>query len=174
MSNTRLTPNKWLDAGFEALQELGPHAIAAEPIARRLGATKGSFYWHFRDVPTFQDALIAKWRDTALAHFEGLPKTSGSADQKLRHFGQEIIQDRNEHALRIWAQSDARVATALADVDHARGSYLVTLLGQLGLGNPDFACALQATLIGLPQMPTTHQTAPFDTLVDTVLALAEA
>jgi AcrR family transcriptional regulator len=177
MSNIRLTPDKWLAAGFDALQELGPHAIAAEALARRLGTTKGSFYWHFRDVPAFQDTLLAQWQKTALEHLEGLPRTSDGADQKLRQFGCEIIADRGESALRVWAQNDARVAATLEIVDVARRGYLVSLLTQLGLGNPEFARALQATLVGLPQMlpeGQTNRAEPFDTLVDTVLALAES
>jgi len=55
-------------------------------------------------------------------------------------------------------------------VDAERQTYLTLLLRELGLGNPDFARALQATLIGLPQMGGTDS-APFGTLVDTVLAL---
>jgi AcrR family transcriptional regulator len=177
MTSTRLTPEKWLAAGFDALQELGSTAIAAEPLARRLKTTKGSFYWHFKDVPAFQDALLANWQKTAMAEVEALPTDADGADQKLRRFGRDIAQDRKELALRIWAQQDARAAMALADVDKARHAYLVKLLGKLGLGNPDFACALQAALIGLPQLsPDDHsdQVAPFDTLVDTVLALAES
>ena len=34
-----------------ALAETGPEALKAEPLAARLGVSKGSFYWHFRDVP---------------------------------------------------------------------------------------------------------------------------
>lgn len=176
MTSTRLTPDTWLAAGFDALQELGAQAIAAEPLARRLGTTKGSFYWHFRDVPTFQDALLIRWQEAALAHVANLPKSADEADQKLRQFGREIMKDRNEVALRIWAQRDQRVAAALNAVDNARRDYLVSLLEQLGLGNPDFARALQATLVGLPQISpntNTDQTAPFNTLVDTVLALAD-
>ncbi|MEH6751885.1 MAG: TetR family transcriptional regulator, partial [Paracoccaceae bacterium] len=36
-------------AGLAALAEAGPVALKAEPMARRLGTTKGSFYWHFAD-----------------------------------------------------------------------------------------------------------------------------
>lgn len=177
MSNTRLTPEKWLSAGFDALQELGAQAIAAEPLARRLGATKGSFYWHFRDVPTFQNALLVQWQETAMTRLNALPNDTEQADQKLRQFGRAIIADTNERALRIWAHADPRAAATLAVVDDARHAYLTDLLTQIGLGNPDFARALQATLIGLPQMSTKDQSGqftPFDTLVDTVLALAES
>lgn len=177
MATPRLTPEKWLSAGFDALARLGPQAIAAEPLARALGTTKGSFYWHFKDVPAFQEALFASWQADALAKLETVSRLTTPADQQLRQFGQTVIQDSAEHSLRIWANSDSRIASVLTKVDEARQTYLIALLGELGLGNSDFASALQAALIGLPHLaPSGKSTAlaPYDTLVDTVLALAQS
>src|SRR5215207_10572201 len=44
-----LTRQDWAAAGLAALVEGGPDAVAVEPVATRLGATKGSGYWHFTD-----------------------------------------------------------------------------------------------------------------------------
>lgn len=175
MSNTRLTPKKWLTAGLDALAAQGPMALAAEPLARQLATTKGSFYWHFKDVPAYQEQLIGLWREHALAQVSALLDRPTAADPSLRQFGRALLEDRAEAALRVWAQSDPRVVAVLSEVDAARLSYLSDLLRQLGLGNPDFARALLAALAGLPQVapgnPAT-QIATFDTLVDTVLALS--
>jgi AcrR family transcriptional regulator len=175
MPSTRLTPEKWLSAGFDALKALGPQALAAEPLARALGTTKGSFYWHFKDVPSYQDALLSEWRKTALSNVVDLLQQDDEPDQRLRRFGRSILNDPIEANLRIWARSDPRVAQILSEIDEERGQYLVRVLGQLGLANPDFARALQAALIGLPQLSsddTDAPIAPFDTLVDTVCALS--
>ena len=174
MQTSRLTSDKWLTAGFKALQQLGPNALAAEPLARQLGTTKGSFYWHFKDVPAFHTALVTSWRDTAITHMMLLLNQDGTADQRLRNFGVDMLNDSIEPSLRIWAQSNDDVAQALRDVDAERLTYITTLLRQLGLGNVDFAQAVLATLVGLPQISPddrTRQTATFNTLVDTVLAL---
>ncbi|MEM9966991.1 MAG: TetR/AcrR family transcriptional regulator [Pseudomonadota bacterium] len=175
MPSTRLTPEKWLKAGFEALQSLGPQALAAEPLARALGTTKGSFYWHFKDVPSYQDALLNEWRKAALSNVVTLLQQQEEPDQRLRRFGRSILNDPVEANLRIWARTDPRVAQILSEIDAERRKYLTRLLAQLGLSNPDFARALQAALIGLPQL-TPHEdadhAAPFDTLVDTVCALS--
>lgn len=176
MSTPRLTPEKWLTAGFDALQARGAQALAAEPLARQLGTTKGSFYWHFKDVPSFQDALLEQWQVLALKYLEEKATQIEEPALKLRRFGRDIINDRNETAVRIWAQSEPRAARVIAIVDAARHQHLVALLSQIALGNPDFARALQAALVGLPQISAdsvTDRSAPFDTLVDTVLALAE-
>ena len=174
MPSKRLTKEKWIAAGLAALSSEGPQALAAEPLARALGTTKGSFYWHFKDVPAFQAAVLAQWRREALAHVIDLLQKEGDADKRLRAFGRAILADKAERSLRIWAVSDARVARICAEVDAERQQYLTTILTKLGLGNADFAAALQAALIGLPQLkgPNTAL-APYDTLVDTVLALSE-
>ena len=39
----------WVEAARSAMVEGGIDAVAVEPLARRLGVTKGSFYWHFKD-----------------------------------------------------------------------------------------------------------------------------
>lgn len=151
--------------------------MAAEPLARDLGTTKGSFYWHFKDVPAFQDALLATWRRTALDALAARAGAARDPDHDLRQFGRDVLGDTHEVALRVWATSEPRVATMLKDVDLARHEYLMALLGHFGLGNPAFARALQAALIGLPQLPAKSlkaRSAPFETLIDTVLALAEA
>ncbi len=136
-----------------------------------MGTTKGSFYWHFKDVPAFQEAVVAHWQSDALNRVvEHLGRDDG-ADQRLRDFGHMILQDRTEPQLRIWAQGDDAVKAVLAEVDEERFKYLTRLLGQLGLRNADFARALQATLIGLPLIGTPNQLPPFETLVDTILAL---
>ena len=176
MSTTRLTSDDWLTAGFDALQHGGENALAAEPLARQLGTTKGSFYWHFKDVPAFHAALITSWHGTAMGTVTAQLSGGGPADQRLRSFGAEVLSDPVEPRLRVWALSNADLADALHKVDIERLAYLTTLLRQLGLGNPDFARALLAALVGLPQVSPNDravQTATFDTLVDTVLALSQ-
>ncbi|MFC6588358.1 TetR/AcrR family transcriptional regulator [Sulfitobacter pacificus] len=171
MTKPRLSPDAWLAAGFDALVADGPGALAAEPLARAIGSTKGSFYWHFKDVPAFQDALLAAWQTQALQQVMEAVSTSGEAETRLRGFGRAVLGDRVEPKLRAWAQSDVRTARVLADVDAERLHLLGRLLTTLGLGNPDFARALQATLIGLPLLADPCDANPFDTLVDTILAL---
>ena len=39
----------------------GIDAVAVEPLARRLGVTKGSFYWHFKDRRALLEATLEGW-----------------------------------------------------------------------------------------------------------------
>ncbi len=170
---TRLTPEKWIEAGFAALAAQGPSALAAEPLARRLGTTKGSFYWHFKDVPAFHAALLRQWHGSALADVLDRLQQDAAADAKLRALGRDILGSPTEPALRTWAAGDPVFAASVAEVDAERLTFIKHLLNQFGLRNPAFAQAILASLIGLPQIQAqTDQLAAFDALVDTIVALA--
>src|ERR1041385_3058034 len=63
----RLDKNQWLRATRLALLTGGPDAVRVEPLARELGVTKGSFYWHFGDRADLLEALLVEWEEeTAL------------------------------------------------------------------------------------------------------------
>jgi AcrR family transcriptional regulator len=51
----------WIAAGLAALAGGGAAAFRVERVAREMGVTKGSFYWHFRDRAAWRDAVLAYW-----------------------------------------------------------------------------------------------------------------
>ncbi len=165
-SKPRLTRETWLEAGLAALEATGPEALKAEPLARELGTTKGSFYWHFKDVPAFQLHLLQLWRDRALGRLVPLP--GASPTERLLHLARP---DGAEAAIRAMAQKSLPAADVLRDVDAARRTALAGELSALGLSNPDFAALLQATVIGLEAL---GDTSPLSTLLAALLALQEA
>ena len=61
-----LGPADWAEAALEALARGGLAAVAVEPLAKALGTTKGSFYWHFADRSALLQATLELWelRDT--------------------------------------------------------------------------------------------------------------
>ena len=139
---------------------------------RSLCTTKGSFYWHFKDVPEFQAAVVKYWQTQAFDAILSALKDSGTAEHRLRRFGKYVLDDAMDPALRAWAGADKSVARAVSQVDAERLKYFNNLLRQLGISNDDFARSSLAALIGLPMMSTKAQAAKaFDTLVDLVLAL---
>src|SRR3954447_10135934 len=57
----RLAAADWETAALDALADSGLAGVAIEPLARRLGVTKGSFYWHFADREALLVAALARW-----------------------------------------------------------------------------------------------------------------
>src|SRR5690554_2132307 len=178
----RLTRSDWLLAGFRALTEEGAAALKAEPMARRLGTTKGSFYWHFADVPDFHREMLAFWSETATSHIPDALADQPTAVARLRRLGQ-IIAGRGhptlgdlpvEPAIRAWARENPLVADRLAGVDSARVKHLADLLSEVGITNPEMARIIYAAHIGMEDLSIrdgADNAGPMGSLVDLVLAL---
>lgn len=60
----RLSAADWVVAALAALADGGLAGVAVEPLATRLGATKGSFYWHFACRDALLDATLRHWEQT--------------------------------------------------------------------------------------------------------------
>lgn len=56
-----LSVEEWAEAALDAMAAGGIDAVAVEPLARRLGVTKGSFYWHFPNRVALIKAALALW-----------------------------------------------------------------------------------------------------------------
>jgi AcrR family transcriptional regulator len=59
----RLSRHDWAMAALHAIGEGGVDAVAVEPLAAKLGATKGSFYWHFRSRDELIEAALEVWEE---------------------------------------------------------------------------------------------------------------
>src|SRR6516164_3967469 len=63
-ARTRLSRHDWVDAALEAIADGGLAGVAVVPLAERLGATKGSFYWHFPSREALIETALAAWEQT--------------------------------------------------------------------------------------------------------------
>lgn len=56
-----LEADDWIRASFEVLQDEGVGGVKITKIAKKLGVTSGSFYWHFGKMQDLLDALLEHW-----------------------------------------------------------------------------------------------------------------
>ena len=49
----QLSAGDWISQGLKALAESGFTALKADPLAKAMGVSRGSFYWHFADLAAF-------------------------------------------------------------------------------------------------------------------------
>ena len=59
--HTRLSAGDWERGALEMIADEGVAALAVEALARRLGVTKGSFYWHFKNREALLQAALMRW-----------------------------------------------------------------------------------------------------------------
>jgi AcrR family transcriptional regulator len=61
LKTSPLQPDDWIRAGFARLAGEGIEAVRIELLARDLGVSKGSFYWHFQDREELLAKMFARW-----------------------------------------------------------------------------------------------------------------
>lgn len=138
-----LSRDDWVTAALDALAEVGLSAVAIDPLARRLGATKGSFYWHFSSRDELIAATLERWeqRDTLdlLAALEDIPDPQERLLALARGAYGTAARGTDPQAGVLAAASDPRVAPILERVTVARLAALERLFGDAGLDPPDAA-----------------------------------
>lgn len=64
-NNTKLSKLAWIQAGFRALTQQGLSGVKAEILARELHVSKGSFYWHFKNIDALKVTMLEHWKEAA-------------------------------------------------------------------------------------------------------------
>jgi AcrR family transcriptional regulator len=144
-SAARLDIEAWTMAGLDLLWKEGVDAVKVAPLAARLGVTKGSFYWHFKDREALLDAMLAHWRRRATMDIiDRLDRSTESPEARLRNlFRVPFTMSAAEWAadpLRVWGRRDPKVRAVLDEIDQIRLRYVSRLLEHCGF-SPDEAAA---------------------------------
>ena len=125
-----------MKAAARRLVSGGSEAVAIEPLARDVGVTKGSFYWHFRDRPALLVALLADWEDRATVPLlDRLKRMGGGPADRLAALMATVAAEGGgslDPAMRAWAQNDSRAAASVGRVDAARLAYIAGEFRALG------------------------------------------
>ena len=131
----RLTAQDWIDFALKTLAHEGSGALKADVLARKLGVSRGSFYWHFAELGAFHARLIAHWKqvttEAIIADLERIPTRAQRLDVLLRRAFAHDAQ--LEVRMRAWADENAAAAAALADVDRRRTAYIERMLVDAGI-----------------------------------------
>jgi len=131
----QLSAKDWLDQGLKTLAERGFTALKAEPLAKALGVSRGSFYWHFADIGAFHAAILKHWREVAaeqiIANLEAASDNRDRLPLLLRQaFGGRLAL---ENAVRTWATVDPAARSAVQAIDRRRLGYVEGMLRAAGL-----------------------------------------
>jgi AcrR family transcriptional regulator len=130
----QLSAKDWLNQGLKTLAERGFAALKAEPLAKAMGVSRGSFYWHFADIGAFHAAILKHWREVAaeqiIADVEAAANDNPLPRLLRRVFGERLAL---ENAVRSWATVDPAAKAAVQAIDRRRLSYVETQFTASGL-----------------------------------------
>jgi AcrR family transcriptional regulator len=156
---TRLNRQDWVTAALEAIAEGGLAAVAVVPLANQLGATKGSFYWHFPSREALVETALAEWEQThTIAVISEIDAASEDPRQQLRLLFKRVSElaarDRIELALLATADHPT-VRPVLNRVTRRRIEFAADLFQRLGFRRADArrrALLAYSTYLGYAQL----------------------
>jgi AcrR family transcriptional regulator len=132
MAKVRTPRGAWIEAALEALAAGGPDAVRVESLAKRLGVSKGGFYWHFEDRAALLEEAIDSW-ERAVTEDVIVEVEAGGGDERARLRRLFALAPSAgglfavELALRDFSRRDPEVAKRLRRVDRRRLGYLCAL-----------------------------------------------
>lgn len=130
-----LTPKDWEQAALELIAEKGISGLAVEPLARRLGITKGSFYWHFPGRNELLEAALLRWEQQDQVNLEKSLKMRDQPLERLENFIWRTTQQTLTHQIHL-AMCAARehevIRPVLQRVTNRRIAFLAHAIAELG------------------------------------------
>lgn len=135
----RLTKADWTQAGITALAGEGFTAVRADTLAKKLGVSRGSFYWHFEDVAAYETALVAHWHQMAISAVRNVIEAGGTPTERFRDIMRLALFSINkvEIAMRAWSTVNPRIREALKPIDEARIENTVKLVAAVSALPPE-------------------------------------
>ncbi|MGA3298838.1 MAG: TetR/AcrR family transcriptional regulator, partial [Candidatus Acidiferrales bacterium] len=134
LKTSPLQPEDWIRAAFARLASEGIEAVRVELLARDLGVSKGSFYWHFQDREELLGRMFDRWEKEEIDWLDETvitPKAAARWARFVHHCTDQQLA-RLESAMRTWARRDERVAARIAAIEKKRTAHIASVLRAIG------------------------------------------
>jgi Transcriptional regulator len=136
----RLSAEDWAQGALDLIAEHGVAAVAVEPLARRLGVTKGSFYWHFPSRDALLQAALERWEQVEQDTVFGSVEAVSDPRERLRALFLVVAHEAKSHVIYselLKALDHPTVRPVIDRVSGRRLDYLTASLRQAGMGRVD-------------------------------------
>lgn len=132
----RLSADDWAQAALDLIAEQGVAAVAVEPLARRLGVTKGSFYWHFPSRDALLQAALERWEKVEQEEVFGQMASIADPGERLRALFRLVAREYKSHIIYselLKALDHPAVQPVIGRVSGRRMDFLTASFRQAGL-----------------------------------------
>ena len=118
------------------LSSSGIGAVKIVPLAKKLGVTSGSFYWHFEHRPELYGALLEYWeREMTDNAIETAKAYSGPPENRIWNLMEEVMDSgmaKYDLAVWHWAQSDVKAQEVFTRTIEKRFAFATWMFRQVG------------------------------------------
>ena len=132
----RLSREDWIRGALEILVTVGVEGVKIVPLAKLLGVTSGSFYWHFKNRRELHDALLDYWeREMTDAAIEAAKRVEGPPKERIWHLMEQVMTAglaRLDLAFWHWGQSDEGAQTVFQRALDKRFAFAKWMFEQAG------------------------------------------
>lgn len=134
----------WIEATLDTIALEGADSLRIERLARKIGVSKGSFYWFFSNLDDLRFRALDHWK----VHFNDIVfdrvgSHGGPLTEKLNLLVDAIFArklGRYDAAIRSWSLRDANVGRFIQEIDATRLAFLQDLFS--GLAGSEFKAHL--------------------------------
>lgn len=135
--NIKVTRTEWLEHAQTILIHKGAAFIKIDRMAKELGVTRGGFYWHFTNRQALLDALLERWQKEQDPYLKNLRAKDIPPKDRIRALFNEFISEEYyvpslDAAIREWARTSEKAATAIENIDQLRISALADTFCDMG------------------------------------------
>jgi AcrR family transcriptional regulator len=141
--NVKATPGDWLDLALTVLALEGVDHVTVLNLSERLGVSRSSFYWYFKNRDELLGALLDRWDElntcSIVAQAEARATTVNEAVCNVFRcwINPTIFSRRLDFAVREWARRSAHVRKALDRSDRVRTEAIKALFVRFGYEDED-------------------------------------
>ncbi len=137
MTEPKTSKLAWLEAGFQMLSEGGIDSVRVDRISKKIGLTRGSFYWHFKNRAEFLDSMLELWHKKGTHDIIDLvEQEKGNLNNRLGLLlnltasgpGAQYGGKFAEMAIRIWGKTNPKVAEVVKKIDAERITFVNKIL----------------------------------------------
>lgn len=136
---TNLTRADWIAIARDTLIREGVAQVKIDRLARKLGVTRGGFYWRFKSREELLDAMLDDWVATNTMPFLAAVSGPGAPAERYRSLMRLWIDERDfnpdfDSAVRGWSRISPKVAKTVHEIDDRRIAALKALFEDAGYG----------------------------------------
>jgi AcrR family transcriptional regulator len=143
LANVKATREDWLGLAESVLARDGVAAVTVLDLSERLGVSRSSFYWYFRNREDLLEALLERWESLNTRSIVGQSDApAGSINEAICNVFRcwvdpELFSPRLDFAVREWARRSRTVRLALDRSDGERVAAIQAMFERHGYGRDD-------------------------------------
>ena len=136
---SKSTRENWINVALDILVRDGIDSVKVQVISRRLGVSRSSFYWFFKDIGELYDALLSHWLtlntgpiiERAMRPAKNLTESICNVFECCTTPGQ--FDSGLDMAVRVWARRELHVRSVVEQADNQRVEALTRMFGRYGV-----------------------------------------